>query len=89
LIGGVGQRGGWSFFDDLSSTDDVGQCFELKQAEQFRRWRTRLTDERARALIASRLDCVAYGYAGATRRRPNNPHIAVMPPSTNSSAPVT
>lgn len=37
---------------------------ELKQTEQFRRWRTRLKDERARALIASRLDRLAYGHAG-------------------------
>jgi putative addiction module killer protein len=37
---------------------------ELKQTEQFRRWRTRLKDERARTLIASRLDRLAYGHAG-------------------------
>jgi putative addiction module killer protein len=37
---------------------------ELKQTEQFRRWRTRLKDDRARALIASRLDRLAYGHAG-------------------------
>ena len=37
---------------------------ELKQTEQFRSWRTRLKDERTRALIASRLDRVAYGHAG-------------------------
>lgn len=37
---------------------------ELKQTEQFRRWRTRLKDERARALIASRLDRLAFGHAG-------------------------
>ena len=37
---------------------------ELKQTEQFRRWRIRLKDERARALIASRLDRLAYGHAG-------------------------
>ena len=29
---------------------------ELRQTETFRRWRSRLKDERARALIASRLD---------------------------------
>jgi putative component of toxin-antitoxin plasmid stabilization module len=29
---------------------------ELKQTETFQRWRARLKDERARALIASRLD---------------------------------
>jgi putative addiction module killer protein len=37
---------------------------EPKQTEQFRRWRTRLKDERARTLIASRLDRLAYGHAG-------------------------
>src|SRR5580700_9155881 len=37
---------------------------ELKQTEQFRRWRTKLRDERARAAIASRLDRLAYGHAG-------------------------
>lgn len=38
--------------------------FELKQTETFRKWRTGLRDERARALIASRLDRLAYGHAG-------------------------
>src|SRR6185437_5124163 len=38
--------------------------FELRQTEQFRRWRTRLKDERARALMASRLDRLAYGHVG-------------------------
>ena len=37
---------------------------ELKQTETFRKWRTRLKDERARALIASRLDRLAYGLTG-------------------------
>jgi putative addiction module killer protein len=37
---------------------------ELKQTELFRKWRTKLRDERARALIASRLDRLAYGHAG-------------------------
>ena len=37
---------------------------ELKQTEKFRSWRTRLKDERTRALIASRLDRLAYGHAG-------------------------
>ena len=36
----------------------------LKQTETFRKWRTRLKDERGRALIASRLDRLAYGHAG-------------------------
>lgn len=37
---------------------------ELKQTEAFRKWRTRLKDERARILIASRLDRLAFGLAG-------------------------
>jgi putative addiction module killer protein len=37
---------------------------ELKETELFRKWRTKLKDERARALIASRLDRPAYGHAG-------------------------
>ncbi|RKP50677.1 type II toxin-antitoxin system RelE/ParE family toxin [Trinickia fusca] len=37
---------------------------ELKQTETFRKWRARLKDGRARALIASRLDRLAFGYAG-------------------------
>jgi putative addiction module killer protein len=38
--------------------------FELKQTDKFRGWRTRLKDERARAMIASRLDRLAYGHMG-------------------------
>jgi putative addiction module killer protein len=38
--------------------------FELKQTETFRKWRMALKDERARALIASRLDRLAYGHVG-------------------------
>ncbi len=38
--------------------------FELRQTETFRKWRTQLKDERARALIASRSDRLAYGHAG-------------------------
>ncbi len=37
---------------------------ELKQTETFRKWRAKLKDERARGLIASRLDRLAYGHAG-------------------------
>lgn len=37
---------------------------ELKQTETFRKWRTKLRDQRARAVIASRLDRLAYGHAG-------------------------
>jgi putative addiction module killer protein len=40
---------------------------ELKQTETFRRWRTKLRDQRARALIASRLDRLAFGNAGDLR----------------------
>jgi putative addiction module killer protein len=36
---------------------------ELLQTESFRKWRIRLKDERARALIASRLDRLAFGNA--------------------------
>jgi len=37
---------------------------DLKQTEAFRTWRLRLKDDRARALIASRLDRLAFGHAG-------------------------
>jgi putative addiction module killer protein len=37
---------------------------ELKQTETFRKWRMKLKDERAHALIASRLDRLAFGNAG-------------------------
>lgn len=37
---------------------------ELKQTEVFRKWRTKLKDERVRGLIASRLDRLAFGNAG-------------------------
>ena len=43
------------------------QCaalIELKQTEMFRKWRTRLKDEQARGVIASRLDRLAFGHAG-------------------------
>jgi len=36
----------------------------LKQTETFRKWRMRLKDNRARALIASRLDRLAFGHTG-------------------------
>jgi putative addiction module killer protein len=38
--------------------------FELKQTETFRKWRARLKDERVRALVASRLDRLAFGHIG-------------------------
>jgi putative addiction module killer protein len=37
---------------------------EFRQTETFRRWRIRLKDERIRALIASRLDRLAFGNPG-------------------------
>jgi putative addiction module killer protein len=37
---------------------------EFLQTETFRKWRIRLRDERIRALIASRLDRLAFGNAG-------------------------
>ena len=40
---------------------------EFKQTETFRKWRIRLKDQRGRALIASRLDRLAYGNAGDVR----------------------
>jgi len=38
--------------------------FELKQTEEFRKWRVGLKDERARILIACRLDRLSFGLAG-------------------------
>ncbi len=38
--------------------------FELRQTDVFRKWRAKLRDERARAMIASRLDRLAFGNAG-------------------------
>jgi putative addiction module killer protein len=40
---------------------------EFKQTETFRKWRMRLKDQRIRALIASRLDRLAFGHAGDVR----------------------
>ena len=37
---------------------------EFIQTESFRKWRIRIKDERIRALIASRLDRLAFGNAG-------------------------
>lgn len=37
---------------------------ELKQTETFRKWEEQLKDQRARALIASRLARLAYGHFG-------------------------
>ena len=38
--------------------------FELQQTATFAKWRQRLKDVRARAIIASRLDRLAYGHIG-------------------------
>jgi len=40
---------------------------ELKQTELFRNWRTKLKGDRIRALVASRLDRLAFGNAGDVR----------------------
>ena len=40
---------------------------EFRQSETFRRWRIRLKDQRVRALVASRLDRLAFGNAGDVR----------------------
>lgn len=40
---------------------------ELHQTETFRKWWTRLKDERARGVIFGRLDRLAYGHAGDVR----------------------
>jgi putative addiction module killer protein len=37
---------------------------ELRQTETFRKWWTKLRDQRAGALVAARLDRLAYGLAG-------------------------
>ncbi|MRG54868.1 type II toxin-antitoxin system RelE/ParE family toxin [Phyllobacterium sp. SYP-B3895] len=37
---------------------------EIRQTEIFRKWRLNLQDPRARALIASRLDRLAFGHTG-------------------------
>lgn len=40
---------------------------EIKQTENFRKWREKLKDKRARSLIASRLARLACGYFGDTK----------------------
>lgn len=37
---------------------------DLKQTETFRKWWTKLRDERARGVILARLDRLAYGHPG-------------------------
>ncbi|MGY4750884.1 type II toxin-antitoxin system RelE/ParE family toxin [Pannonibacter sp. Q-1] len=39
----------------------------LKQTETFRKWWSRLKDEHARGVIASRLDRLSFGHAGDVR----------------------
>ena len=39
---------------------------EIKQTETFRKWRTKLKDERDRAIVAARLARRAYGHTGDT-----------------------
>jgi putative addiction module killer protein len=38
--------------------------FDLKQTDTFRKWWTKLRDDRARGVIFARLDRLAYGHAG-------------------------
>jgi len=38
--------------------------FEVKQTETFRKWLSRLRDQQAQVLIASRLERLAFGLAG-------------------------
>ncbi|MHB1752749.1 MAG: type II toxin-antitoxin system RelE/ParE family toxin [Acidiferrobacter sp.] len=40
---------------------------EIKQTATFQRWRKKLKDDRARAIIAARLTRLAYGHAGDTQ----------------------
>jgi putative addiction module killer protein len=37
---------------------------EIRQTETFRKWRLRLKDDQARAIIASRIDRLAFGHPG-------------------------
>ena len=39
-------------------------AIEIRQSEAFRKWRSRLKDQRVRAIIASRIDRLAFGHAG-------------------------
>lgn len=41
---------------------------ELHQTERFRKWWTRLKDDRARGAIFSRLDRLAFGHEGDVRQ---------------------
>lgn len=38
--------------------------FEIRETPQFEKWRRRLKDPKARALIAARIARLAYGHAG-------------------------
>ena len=57
------RNGRWSGYSHLL----MARMLELKETASFRKWRTKLKDERARALIASRLDRLAFGHAGDAR----------------------
>ena len=62
-----GERGMSSSMNPFTKVVFKLQChsmFELKQTETFRKWRVRLKDARALAVIASRLDRLAFGLAG-------------------------
>jgi putative addiction module killer protein len=37
---------------------------EIRQTETFRKWRLRLKDDQARAIVASRIDRLAFGHPG-------------------------
>lgn len=37
---------------------------EIKQTSTFKKWRLKLKDQRAKALIASRIDRLAFGHVG-------------------------
>lgn len=58
----AGARGG--ALDGKAHVVYKRHVLELKQTEAFRQWRLRLRDDRARALVASRLDRLAYGHVG-------------------------
>src|SRR5882672_12877624 len=67
---GAGVRPGSNWLDRPDALDwkrsvvYKRQVLELRQTGAFRQWRLRLRDDRARALIASRLDRLAYGHIG-------------------------
>jgi putative addiction module killer protein len=44
--------------------DYINYMIELRQTEEFQKWRTKLKDGRARSAIASRLDRLLFGQFG-------------------------